>query len=148
MTEITLEQYMMGRDKKYPDELLPEYIENATRLLEKVNALLEEIVTEQVTITDTIVTFEIHPVNKSLVSSGWRPPQVNASTSGAAPKSKHMTCNAIDIYDPDGDLDDYLMDNTSLLKKYGLSMEHPSATKGWCHLQQIPPRSGKTVFYP
>jgi len=143
MIEITLEQYMMGRDKKYSSELLPEYIANAEKLLVVVNKCLNKIANDA-----PYITFEIHPVNKSLVSSGWRPAAVNAKTPGSSVKSKHMTCNAIDIYDPDGDIDDFLVTNESILKEFGLYLEHPSATKGWCHLQQIPPNSKKVIFYP
>ena len=34
------------------------------------------------------------------------------------------------------------------LASLGLWMEHPLATKGWCHLQVVSPRSGMRVFYP
>jgi uncharacterized protein YcbK (DUF882 family) len=106
-----------------------------------VNHLLEEALRGG-------VTLETKPDNKSLVSSGWRPPSLNAKTAGAAPNSKHMTCQALDVYDPDGDLDEWCMENLAKLEEAGLWLEHPSATKGWCHLQIVPPRSGKRVFYP
>lgn len=138
---ITLKQYFMGRDLIYRTSLTDELRANAQVTIDRVNALLEEALRGG-------VTLETHPVNHSLVSSGWRPAAVNAKTAGAAPKSKHMICKAIDVYDPDGDLDDWCMDNLSELEAIGLWMEHPSATKGWCHLQIEPPRSGKRVFYP
>jgi hypothetical protein len=92
----------------------------------------------------------LHPVTKTHVSSGWRPPAVNAAQRGAAVNSKHMTGRAVDVYDPDGDLDEWLMtgDGQRALKEIGLWLEHPSATKGWSHLQSIPPRSQNRVFYP
>ena len=82
------------------------------------------------------------------VASGWRPPEVNAKTAGAALKSKHMTGHAIDLVDPDGDLDQWCLDNQSELELLQLWQEHPAATKNWCHLQSIPPKSGNRVFYP
>jgi hypothetical protein len=61
-----------------------------------------------------------------------------------------MTGQAIDIYDPDGDLDEWLMTDKGLavLDSIGLWIEHPSCTKGWCHLQTIPPKSNRRVFFP
>lgn len=138
---ITLQQYYMGRDKEYPALLTPELKANAEKTVTLVNKLLE--------VSSKLgVTHELHPVTKSNVSSGWRPPQVNAGIPNAAPKSKHMTCQACDIYDPDGELDDWCMENLDKLKVIGLWLEHPSATKGWCHVQIVPPKSGRQVFYP
>lgn len=128
---LELKDYWMGRDKLYPEALTPDIEAAASALLERVNSLL-------------VVFGEERTVN-----SGWRPPQVNASTPNAALKSKHMTGHAIDLADPDGDLDDWCSENDgSRLIQYGLYMEHPAATKGWCHLQNLPPKSGKRVFYP
>ena len=128
---ITLTDYWMGRDKAYPNAWSTEIEGNALDLLERVNKLLA-------------VFGEDRAVN-----SGWRPPEVNSATPNAALKSKHMTGNAIDLADPEGDLDDWCSENDgSRLIQYGLWMEHPSATKGWCHLQNLPPKSGKRVFFP
>jgi hypothetical protein len=138
---ITLKQFYMSRDMIYRAMLTEELKANAQVTVDRVNALLEEALRGG-------VTLEMHPGNHSLVSSGWRPPTVNTKTAGAAPKSKHMTCQALDVYDPDGDLDDWCMDHLEQLEAIGLWLEHPSATKGWCHLQTLPPRSGKRVFYP
>lgn len=77
--------------------------------------------------------------------SGYRPPYFNATVPNAAPNSKHMTGDAIDIADNDGLFDDWLTDE--ILEKYNLWREHPSQTKSWCHLQRVPPRSGKRTFY-
>jgi uncharacterized protein YcbK (DUF882 family) len=127
---ITLGQYWMGRDEVYPHNLTPEIRDNATELLRRVNDLLAVFGEERG------------------VRSGWRPPQVNASTPNAAPFSKHMTGQALDLDDPHGDMDQWALDNTNELARLGLWLEHPSATKGWCHLQSQPPKSGKRVFYP
>lgn len=127
---ITLPDYWMGRDSKYPDDLTPEIEGNAIELIARVNLLMESFGQERA------------------VNSGWRPPAVNASVRGAAVKSKHMLGLAVDLADPDGELDDWCMDNLGELERVGLWLEHPSATKNWCHLQSVPPRSGKRVFYP
>lgn len=141
MALITLSQYYMGRDLKFPGQLSKELRNNAGITVTRANTLLGLAESQG-------VTLELHPVNGSLVSSGWRPPAINTATPGAALRSKHMTCQAIDIYDPDGDLDDWCLAHLSALETAQLWLEHPSATKGWCHLQIIPPRSGRRVFYP
>lgn len=128
---IDLKAYWMGRDEKYPEAMTPEIAADAQDLLDRVNSLLADFGEER------------------SVNSGWRPPQVNASTPNAAPKSKHMLGQAVDLADPEGDLDDWCAENDGeRLKSYGLWMEHPAATKSWCHLQSEPPKSGRRVFYP
>lgn len=106
---------------------------NADILIDKVNQLLAECPAD---------------VQPDGMNSGWRPASYNAKVPGAAVKSKHITGQAVDLGDPDGALDDYLLHRQGLLSKYGLHMEHPLATKGWCHLQSVPPRSGNYVFFP
>lgn len=140
---ITLADYWMGRDRQYSLALDTATRKNAETTVALANQLLERARAAGVSI-------DIHPVNKSPVSSGWRPPAVNAATAGAAVNSKHMTGRAIDVYDPDGDLDEWLIGTAgqAALKDIGLWMEHPSATKGWSHVQTVPPGSGRRVFYP
>ena len=127
---INLTDYWMGRDAKYPDDMTPEIEGNAVELLDRVNFLLKSFGEDR------------------KVNSGWRPPSVNAKTAGAAVKSKHMLGLAVDLADPEGDLDEWCLENESELERLQLWQEHPSATKGWCHLQSVPPKSGKRVFYP
>jgi len=138
---ISLDDYLMGRDELYPDEFTDEILGNAAETLKKVNALLAVMEAEK-------VPFEAHPKNHSLVASGWRPPQINSQVKGAAPRSKHMTGQAVDLYDPEGSLDQFCLEHQDSLAAIGLWMEHPLATKGWCHLQSVPPRSSMRVFYP
>jgi hypothetical protein len=125
---ISVAEYYMGRDKKYP--LNDTQRANAEELVEKVNRLLSRF------------------GEGRRVSSGWRPPQVNAATPGAAKRSLHMTCEAVDLEDEDGQLDDWCLDNLEVLQEIGLWLESPAATRRWCHLQIAPPRSGKRVFFP
>lgn len=129
---ITLTDYWMGRDKEFPLAMTPQIEANAERTVALANALL--------------VRFG----EGRKVKSGWRPPAVNAKIPNAAVNSKHMTGQAIDLADPDGDLDEWLLTETGqkALTEIGLWLEHPAATKGWCHLQTIPPKSGRRVFYP
>lgn len=94
------------------------------------------------------VTLERNPVTGTLISGqgngGYRPP----SCPVGAPNSAHKQGQAVDIYDPDGDLDGWCLDHEDALVRFGLYMEHPAATKGWCHLGTRAPRSGRRVFYP
>lgn len=140
---ITRTAYFMGRDVAYPMAMSPGIEREADRTVELVNALLHRA-------QQAGVSFDIHPITGTMVSSGWRPPSLNANTPGAAPNSKHMTGQAVDVYDPDGDLDEWLMsiDGQDCMTELGLWHEHPSATKGWAHLQTLPPRSGRRTFYP
>jgi len=127
---ITLAQYYMGRDQVYEELLTQALRQNALETVEKVNQLL-------------LAFGESRKIN-----SGWRPPAVNSNTPGAALRSKHMTCQACDLEDSEGDLDEWCMDHLDVLSGIGLWMEHPASTKGWCHVQTVSPRSGKRVFYP
>lgn len=139
-TQITIEDYWMGRDKCYPGECTSEIRKNAEHTVSLVNLLLFHAV------KDGIVPIATN--KRSLVNSGWRPATVNAATKGAAKKSNHMLGLACDLSDPTGSLDKWCMDNLDELEAIGLWMEHPSATPGWCHLQTVPPRSGRRVFMP
>lgn len=103
---------------------------NLINLLTKINALR--------------IDFD-KPMN---VSSGYRSTEYNAKIGGAT-HSTHLTCEAIDIMDIDGNLRTFcIANNNAMLKKHGLFMEHPAYTKGWCHLQTRKPKSGNIVFIP
>lgn len=133
---ITLADYWMGRDKQYAAELTPEIVANAESTVERANLLLSKY---KAATGDT----EIRKVN-----SGWRPAAVNSATPNAAVRSKHMTGQAVDLSDPEGDLDEWCLDHPEVLEELGLWQEAPAATKGWMHCQIVPPKSGKRVFYP
>lgn len=141
MKRITLDEYLMGRVAANKAEFTALLETNAEATLARVNLLLEAMQADGVAIED-------HPERGSPVSSGWRPAALNAATPGAALRSKHMTCEACDLYDPEGLLDDWCMANQAVLEDLRLWLEHPSATKGWCHVQIVAPRSGRRVFYP
>lgn len=122
---ITLAQYMMGRDKTYT--VPPEVAPNATELLKRVNKLL------------AIFTADTGIV-KDVVNSGWRPPQINSNTLGAAKKSNHLTGCAIDVGDKDGTLDKWLTTpaGVSALSECDLWIEHGDHTPTWTHMQSKP----------
>jgi hypothetical protein len=138
---ITLHDYYMGRDVEYRLLLTPELRANAVVTVHRANILLDAAFAAG-------VYLDPDPVTGTLVSSGWRPPAVNANTKGAARRSKHMTCQAVDINDDNGELDEWCMSNLDYLEEVGVWLEHPLASKGWTHWQIVPPKSGNRVFYP
>lgn len=139
-TQITLDDYWMGRDKIYPKQLTDEIHDNAVVTVSKVNLVLWHATKDGVVL--------IANRHNSLVNSGWRPDIVNAATPGAATHSPHLTAHACDISDPTGSLDKWCLANPKVLAEIGLWQESPASTIGWCHLQTIPPHSGRRVFIP
>jgi hypothetical protein len=131
---ISLKDYWMGRDIDYACELGDDIRDAATETVRRVNLLLARYADD----TNIVLT---------RVTSGWRPPSVNASAGGVA-KSRHMTGHAVDIADVSGKFKEWLARNPQPLADCNLYMEHPGATPTWCHLQSLPPRSGKRVFLP
>ena len=137
---ITLMDYWMGRDKLYPLALSTATHRNAPVTVDLANRLVVLARAAGVPL----------PVNiaGNLVSSGWRPAVVNAVTPGASRTSLHMTGQAIDLFDPTGAIDAWLMADLRPLADLGLWLEHPDATPRWCHVQTLPPHSGNRVFRP
>jgi hypothetical protein len=135
---ISLTDYYHGNDKLYPLQLSTDLIRNATLTVLLANTMFAKLQAAGILI------------ESPAVNSGWRPPAVNAATPGAAVRSKHMSCQAIDVHDLDGLIDNWLMGpaGQAALAEIGLWLEHPSSTKGWSHWQIVPPASGNRVFYP
>ena len=141
MRQITTQEYF-GTKINHPDAVGK--FDAAVDLLNRVNKLL------LAANIDGYYRYDIDPDTGTQISGsrhgygdgGFR---LSTSTTGVA-KSAHKLACAIDIYDPDGTLDAWV--TNEILEFYGLCREHPSATMGWCHLQSIPPRSGKRTFYP
>lgn len=124
---ITEAEYLKGRDQKAP--LTEKLRANMKTLLSRVNKLR-------------------FAWNKPIiVTSGYRPEASNAAV-GGKPKSAHITCEAIDISDPDKELAKWTLANLPLLEELGLYIEDPAYTKNWLHLQIRAPKSGKRVFKP
>jgi hypothetical protein len=129
---ITLAEYLMGRDKLYPEEFAAHNVEaNAQFLLHQVNTLLKGLNLEGVE-----------------VRSGWRPAEINKKV-GGAPKSAHLVGRAIDIADPLGGLAAVIKDNPEKLRAVQLWMEDPAHTKTWVHLDNITRRDrASRIFLP
>lgn len=122
------ESYLMGRDVKWP--LTVEQEMEVTKLLAAVHGLLTDF------------------PGKVSLSSGYRPAAINAQVPKSAKRSAHMSCQAVDLADPDGELARYVLLNVGLLDKWDLSLEDPSYTVGWVHLQTRRTRSGRRIFKP
>ncbi len=138
---ITLSDYF-GIWYNHPDAT-DEIKGNALALLEKVNNLLDYATT-----AGEIDLF-INPNTKNFVAGktygGFRPQSCPQGAAG----SSHKQGRGVDIYDPEHcGLTQWCFRNQSVLVKFGLWMEHPDATSGWCHLTDRPPASGRIVFRP
>jgi len=125
---ITLDAYFTDfiskkdRRKQYPNDFNQQIQDNAVKLLAKVNAFLNEL-----------------GIESAQVTSGWRPPSVNANTPNSAKRSLHMMGLAVDILDDkDQSLAKLVPNKSDLLRKYGLWVEDKDSTRGkntnWCHL--------------
>lgn len=113
---------------------------NAFELLRRVNGLLEYLEWPFPEDPDTGT-----PISGSRGGNGDGGFRLKTSTTGA-PNSPHKLACAIDLYDPEDLLDDMITDE--LLAKFDLYREHSANTPGWCHLQCIPPKSGRRTFRP
>jgi len=138
---ISLTDYLMGRDALYPEEFLEETRANAIRTVAKMNSLYAVAALDG-----------CEPAMHPKVNSGWRPSAVNDATSNAAKRSTHITAEACDTSDPDGELDRWCLSHLDVLERIGLWMEHPGWTDGWNHLQTRPPGDppdpSKRVYLP
>lgn len=129
--KLTLEQFLMGRDKQHPID--DEMRTSALHLLSKVNELLSRFYKNEKSIR--------------VITSGYRPAAINSNVGGAK-KSHHQACRAMDISDADRKLAKFCLDNLDLLDSLDLWIEDPRWTKNWVHFQLVSPASGKRVYVP
>ncbi len=61
-------------------------------------------------------------------------------------QSKHLSGDACDLSDPDGSLYKWAFENQDKLAEWELWCEKD--TKGWLHVQRLPPKSGNRFFVP
>ncbi len=138
---ITLNEFLMGRDKEFP--LAIDLAMNAAKTLSSINYLRGRY-------------------GKPLsCSSGYRPGRFNKAAGGAT-ASSHLSCEAIDCQDKEPQVwrkfegeshlithfANWCLDNLDELRKAGLFLEDPRWTKSWTHLQTRTPRSLSRVFKP
>lgn len=65
-----------------------------------------------------------------------------------APESLHKEGLAVDVFDPDGEIDFWCTSHIHMLRTCGIWIESPVVTKGWSHWQCVEPKSGYRVFTP
>jgi Peptidase M15 len=82
------------------------------------------------------------------VTSGLRSDADQARINPSAPKSKHLIGAAADIYDPHGELAEWVVANVGLLEEAELWCEDLAHTLTWVHFQCISPKSGRRFFIP
>lgn len=128
MRYISMNEFLMGRIKM--EDLPSELIGNANTIVPCANMLLEKFGSFRA------------------CNSGYRSFEDQMKINPKVTKSKHLTCEAVDLEDKDGKLKTFCLANLKLLKDLGLWMEHPDATPTWCHVQCSPPKSGDRVFRP
>ena len=63
-------------------------------------------------------------------------------------KSKHLFGQAVDISDPNKELQGWCLNNENALEFIGLWCEDFESTPNWVHFQIVPPASGKRFFKP
>jgi len=63
-------------------------------------------------------------------------------------RSLHLSGRAVDISDPKRELQKFITANVPLLESVGVWCESFVFTKNWCHLQSVPPLSGRRFFVP
>ncbi len=135
---ITYKQYV-GR---WASEITEEFKQNIEiKLLPVINGLIEHL-------QNRGIIFPINPNTSSIISGstlgGFRP----QTTAVGAAKSNHKKGLAVDLYDPKKEIGAWCLANKSILAEFDVYIEHPDYTNGWCHMQVVPPASGKRVFIP
>ena len=122
-------------------EITEELLGNVTDLLEaqaKLQGLAEV----------AGVHFPKNPKTGSGISGstygGWR----QKACSIGAPGSAHKQGLAVDLFDPQEEIDTWCLANLDALKACGIYIEHPKATPGWSHWSIKAPKSGNRVFLP
>ena len=119
----------------------PEIKEDAEHLVEAVNALMALAEFDE-------VMFHINPHTGTMVSGqtygGFRP---QSCTQGAK-NSSHKQGLAVDLFDPQGAIDEWCVNNLDKLEACGIYLESPTDTPGWAHWTIRRPGSGNRVFKP
>src|SRR5258708_1664530 len=126
MNYISITDFLMNRTTL--DQLPPDLVANANIIVPKANDLLDKFGSYRA------------------CNSGYRSPEDQARINPKATHSKHLSCQAIDLEDKDGKLNQFCKNNTQILEDLGFWCEERQG--GWQHLQIIPPASGHRWFNP
>lgn len=137
---ITIAQYFHDKEHSIEHEV------NATRLLAKVNKLLQ-LSSDCGVYADWVDPDTGCQISGSKGGSGDGGYRLSNSLTGM-PNSKHKSANAVDVYDPDRRLAQWCLDSRVALADAGLYCEDFRYTPVWLHFQDIPPKSGKRIYIP
>jgi uncharacterized protein YcbK (DUF882 family) len=131
MDELLSNQVLLG-------ELEPDIQKNLNELLIKINQIRTSW-GKPMTVTSGFRTMKKHL--EIYAKKGTDPAHIPM-------KSNHLYGRAVDISDPNKELQKWCLANEPLLASVGLWMEDFSVTVNWCHFQINPPPSGKRWFMP
>lgn len=136
---ITLSQYV--GIYAHSKDLTDARKQNAAMLLNVVNAAIAHMQKKG-------VVFKINPKTETQISGNTEGGFRQQGTTTGKKFSAHKEGMAVDIFDPDNSIDQYITAHPEVLDIFNLYREHPSATPGWCHLSTRAPKSGRRTFYP
>lgn len=126
---------------KWAGHVTPAQEDNVEHLVATCNALIQVMMADG-------VEFKTNPITGSIVGGetlgGFRPQDCPIG----APNSAHKQGMAVDLYDPDNKIDEWLYRNYNQLNSCGLWFEHKSATPRWSHWSIRKPGSGRRFFLP
>lgn len=132
---ITLKELLSGNDfEKLPEEHKP----NLNILLQKIN-IIRSNYGKPLIVSSGYRSLEHH---KEIYKNKGIPEDKIPM------KSKHLSGEAVDIYDPRQELQKWVLNNLTILEHAGLYCEDFAYTKNWIHFQIIPPASNKRFFIP
>lgn len=63
-------------------------------------------------------------------------------------RSQHMSGNAIDVYDPKGQVKHFIAEHLHLFEDSQIYFEAFQSTPNWVHMQSVAPASGNRFFAP
>lgn len=148
---VTVEQYFADSVEHFDYEPTQVDRDRADDLLTRVGALEEEWVSEGGKALELNSGHRTRQKSLKLIAAGY----------SAVLGGKHETSNGVDLGDADDSFDDWISSfdvgdgaENPLLERFGLWREAPTSTSsrpgrsGWCHLQNVPPKSGRRTFFP
>lgn len=112
----------------------PEIDANLNTLLERINIIRKEYNTPMI-------------VTSGLRSNEQQNELIKQGKSNAY-KSKHLSGEAVDILDDNGEVKKFLLKNPDILETACLWCEAFNYTPDWVHFQIVPPASGRRFFIP
>lgn len=136
---ITLKEYFNNPKTGRPKRSVQFQRDAADDLLSRVNLMLTWLKWD----------YPVNPYTKTAISGskgGTGGGGFRERDEEGAPNSQHKHAHAVDVYDPKDVLEGWLSDE--LLERFELYREHPGATPGWVHLQDVAPESGRRTFRP